>query len=137
MPPDSRNHPLAICLDWEKKRSYDLKVIRPYLSIASVNIVFPSLRALEAGNDCSKNIHTCAPFPERSARWNKEYPNLYRPDIRQHIFLVSMFARLVIEIRTQKIAVVVGKNGNRLRLHPVRLGLSLQDAGIYPHTLTV
>ena|GEM_PF-5244650 len=41
----------------------------------------------------------------------RNIPIFTDPDIRQHIFLVSMFARLVIEIRTQKIAVVVGKNG--------------------------
>ena len=48
-----------------KKRSYDLKLIFPFLLIASVSMALPSLRALTASTGLSKKIHTWAPLPER------------------------------------------------------------------------
>lgn len=53
----------------------------------------------------------CTVSGARALDGTRNIPIFTDPDICQHIFLISMFARLVIEIRTQKIAVVVGKNG--------------------------
>ena len=41
-----------------KNLSYDLKLIFPFLFIASVRIALPNLRALTASTGVSKNIHT-------------------------------------------------------------------------------